>query len=79
MDFEFYQEAASGTDQFPSQNAKKDKGLMIPLLGIAGETGTLLAEFKKKIRDKESYEDSKKRRKRNSVIFFGISPTSLHV
>jgi len=29
---------------------------MIPLLGIAGETGTLLAEFKKKIRDKESYE-----------------------
>ena len=45
MDFEFYQEAASGTDQFPSQNAKKDEGLMIPLLGIAGETGTLLAEF----------------------------------
>src|SRR6185436_15299249 len=35
---------------------KKDEGLMIPLLGIAGETGTLLAEFKKKIRDKESYE-----------------------
>ena len=29
---------------------------MIPLLGLAGETGTLLAEFKKKIRDKESYE-----------------------
>src|SRR6185436_19841181 len=35
---------------------KKDEGLMIPLLGIAGETGTLLAEFKKKIRDKDSYE-----------------------
>ena len=29
---------------------------MISLLGIAGETGTLLAEFKKKIRDKESHE-----------------------
>lgn len=29
---------------------------MIPLLGLAGETGTLLAEFKKKIRDKHSYE-----------------------
>lgn len=56
MDFDFYQEAASGTDQFAGQNAKKDAGLMIPLLGIAGETGTLLAEFKKKIRDKESYE-----------------------
>src|SRR6266478_2973772 len=35
---------------------KRDEGLMIPLLGIAGETGTLLAEFKKKIRDKDSYE-----------------------
>src|SRR5690242_17967523 len=34
---------------------------MIPLLGIAGETGTLLAEFKKKIRDKESYEGFKDR------------------
>jgi NTP pyrophosphatase (non-canonical NTP hydrolase) len=55
MDFDFYQDAASGTDQFAGQNAKKDEGLMIPLLGIAGETGTLLAEFKKKIRDKESY------------------------
>jgi len=56
MDFDFHQDAASGTDQFTGQNAKKDEGLMIPLLGIAGETGTLLAEFKKKIRDKESYE-----------------------
>jgi NTP pyrophosphatase (non-canonical NTP hydrolase) len=56
MDFDFYQDAASRTDQFSGQKAKKDEGLMIPLLGIAGETGTLLAEFKKKIRDKESYE-----------------------
>lgn len=56
MDFDFYQDAASGTDQFAGQNAKKDEGLMIPLLGLAGETGTLLAEFKKKIRDKESYQ-----------------------
>ena len=56
MDFDYYQDAASGTDQFAGQNAKKDEGLMIPLLGIAGETGTLLAEFKKKIRDRESYE-----------------------
>ena len=34
---------------------------MIPLLRIAGETGTLLAEFKKKIRDKESYEGFKEK------------------
>ena len=56
MDFDAYQDAASATDQFPAQKAKSDDGLMIPLLGIAGETGTLLAEFKKKIRDKDSYQ-----------------------
>lgn len=61
MDFDFYQDAASGTDQFAGQKATKDAGLMIPLLGIAGETGTLLAEFKKKIRDKESYEGFKEK------------------
>lgn len=54
MDFDYYQEAANGTDQFSSN--QEDSGLMIPLLGVAGETGTLLAEFKKKIRDGESYE-----------------------
>ena len=34
---------------------------MIPLLGLAGETGTLLSEFKKKVRDKESYDGFKAR------------------
>ena len=56
MDFDFYQEASIGTDQFHDLAFQEDQGLMIPLLGIAGETGTLLAEFKKKIRDKDSYE-----------------------
>ncbi|MEQ1852742.1 MAG: nucleoside triphosphate pyrophosphohydrolase family protein [Chthoniobacteraceae bacterium] len=55
MDFDYYQDAALGTDQFAAKAPKKDDGLLIPLLGIAGETGTLLAEFKKKIRDRESY------------------------
>jgi len=59
MDFDYYQEAALGTDQFAAKAPKKDDGLLIPLLGIAGETGTLLAEFKKKIRDRESYEGFK--------------------
>lgn len=59
MDFDFYQDAAAGTDQFAVKKPDNDNGLMIPLLGIAGETGTLLAEFKKKIRDKESYEGFK--------------------
>lgn len=59
MDFDEYQEKAVLTDQFPDK--KSDGALMIPLLGIAGETGTLLSEFKKKIRDKESYDGFKER------------------
>jgi NTP pyrophosphatase (non-canonical NTP hydrolase) len=61
MDFDYYQDASVGTDQFAGQTAKKDDGLTIPLLGLAGETGTLLAEFKKKIRDRESYEGFKEK------------------
>src|SRR5437899_8312324 len=59
MDLDHYQQVAAGTDQFADK--KGDDALMIPLLGIAGETGTLLSEFKKKIRDKESYEGFKER------------------
>jgi hypothetical protein len=59
MDLDQYQQVAAGTDQFAEK--KGDDALMIPLLGIAGETGTLLAEFKKKIRDRESYEGFKER------------------
>jgi NTP pyrophosphatase (non-canonical NTP hydrolase) len=54
MDFDEYQETAALTDQF--RDKKAESHLLIPLLGLAGETGTLLAEFKKKIRDRESYE-----------------------
>ncbi len=54
MDLDDYQQRAEETDQFPDR--RKDSGLMIPLLGLAGEVGTLLAEFKKKIRDKGRYE-----------------------
>lgn len=54
MEFDDYQRLALTTDQNLTKTG--DSNLTIPLLGIAGETGTLLAEFKKKIRDKESYE-----------------------
>ena len=54
MEFDDYQEKAALTDQFPDKTA--DRALIIPLLGLAGETGTLLSEFKKKIRDRDSYE-----------------------
>lgn len=59
MNFDEYQEKAALTDQFPDKST--DSALMIPLLGLAGETGTLLAEFKKKVRDKESYEGFRER------------------
>lgn len=54
MEFDEYQRLAITTDQ--NSNTTGDASLTIPLLGIAGETGTLLSEFKKKIRDRESYE-----------------------
>jgi NTP pyrophosphatase (non-canonical NTP hydrolase) len=59
VDLDRYQDAARGTDQFAE--GKDERDLMIPLLGLAGETGTLLAEFKKKIRDGESYEGFRER------------------
>lgn len=55
MEFDEYQEKSLQTDQ-QSSKKKGEAGLMIPLLGLAGETGTLLAEFKKKFRDKQTYE-----------------------
>ena len=55
MDFDRYQELSIQTDQ-QSSTGKGEKSLMIPLLGLAGETGTLLAEFKKKFRDKQTYD-----------------------
>jgi NTP pyrophosphatase (non-canonical NTP hydrolase) len=49
MDLSRYQELAFTTDQLA--HVKGVKGLMVPLLGLAGESGGLLTEFKKKLRD----------------------------
>lgn len=54
MDFDDYQAIASETDQF-AKPTKQNEHLLIPLLGLAGETGTFLSEFKKKLRDKEAF------------------------
>ncbi len=43
-----YQTLAARTDRHPE---KTEEGLLIPMLGIAGEIGALLAEYKKQIRD----------------------------
>lgn len=52
MDFRTYQERAKKTDRNP---AADEKGMMIPLLGLAGEAGELLTEHKKFLRDGESH------------------------
>jgi NTP pyrophosphatase (non-canonical NTP hydrolase) len=52
MDLETYQKRATRTDRSP---ATDEKGMMIPLLGLAGEAGELLTEYKKFLRDGEAH------------------------
>jgi NTP pyrophosphatase (non-canonical NTP hydrolase) len=52
MDFREYQQRAAKTDRNPEQS---EKGMMIPLLGLAGEAGQVLSEYKKYLRDRESH------------------------
>ncbi len=52
MDLREYQERAAKTDRNP---AADESGMMIPLLGLAGEAGELLTEYKKRLRDGESH------------------------
>lgn len=50
-----YQEAAKKTDQFRKRRSRPDgapdKGDLVPLLGLTGEVGALLSEYKKLLRD----------------------------
>ncbi|HCF0147877.1 nucleoside triphosphate pyrophosphohydrolase family protein [Pseudomonas aeruginosa] len=57
MDLNTYQEKAQATDRVPSQIDTSDAGinLVVPLLGLAGETGELLSEYKKHLRDGNSH------------------------
>lgn len=52
MDFKEYQQSAQITTQVPQDKQLEDLvGKIIPLLGLAGETGELLSEYKKHLRD----------------------------
>ena len=44
-----YQTAAEKTDQAPE--VKDLKAMIIPLLGLVGESGSLMTEYKKYLRD----------------------------
>jgi NTP pyrophosphatase (non-canonical NTP hydrolase) len=48
MDFSSYQAMAIDTDQVPFGS---DNAIIVPLLGLAGEAGELLSEYKKHLRD----------------------------
>ena len=52
MEFHDYQLEASQTDQVPGTD---EKSIVVPLLGLAGEAGSLLTEFKKRFRDGCAY------------------------
>jgi len=69
MEFGDYQHEAQRTDQF----TKEEK--VVPLLGMGGEVGSLLAEYKKWMRDGEAHVLFPSRWRKNSATSSGISPT----
>lgn len=52
MNFDDYQVEANKTDKNPGDDIRS---MLIPLLGLAGETGELLSEYKKRIRDGQAH------------------------
>lgn len=52
MDLRQYQDEARGTDRVPTPvTGPSDMSVIVPLLGLAGEAGGLLSEYKKYLRD----------------------------
>lgn len=58
MDLSHYQRRAQATDRVPltGDQLNDREARLVPLLGLAGEVGTLLAGYKKFLRDGEAYE-----------------------
>ena len=56
LTFDDYQDSAKATDQ---SQGDTDKGLVIALLGLVGEAGSLLTEYKKRLRDGEAHQGFK--------------------
>jgi NTP pyrophosphatase (non-canonical NTP hydrolase) len=53
VDFTHYQIEAAKTDRHPGEN---DVAIQIPMLGLAGEVGTLLSQYKKYLRDGDAHQ-----------------------
>jgi NTP pyrophosphatase (non-canonical NTP hydrolase) len=58
MNFRTYQDQALKTDQVPSVYSH---GVIVPMLGLAGEAGELLSEYKKHLRDGAAHKLFKER------------------
>lgn len=57
-----FQLEAQKTDQVPGTRTDENRiGIMVPLLGLAGEAGTLLTEYKKWLREGAAYQIFKER------------------
>lgn len=56
MDFNDYQKEAQKTDRVPERDGVAGKDVIVPLMGLAGETGELLSEYKKHLRDGSSHQ-----------------------
>ncbi|RUT01014.1 hypothetical protein DSM106972_070200 [Dulcicalothrix desertica PCC 7102] len=56
MDFRQYQEQALISDQVPKGT---ENSQIVPLLGLVGEAGSLLSEYKKYLRDKDAHKNFK--------------------
>lgn len=52
MELDDYQRVSQETDQKPGSN---NDALVVPLMGLVGEAGTLQTEFKKRLRDGEAH------------------------
>ena len=62
MNFDRYQKEALRTDRVPVRDNSDDMlSLVVPMLGLAGETGQLLSEYKKHLRDGEAHRLFKER------------------
>jgi NTP pyrophosphatase (non-canonical NTP hydrolase) len=62
MDFNSYQKEALRTDRVPASDvADNTTSLIVPMLGLASETGELLSEYKKHLRDGEAHHLFKER------------------
>lgn len=61
MDFNSYQKEALRTDRVPARGSNPASSIVVPMLGLAGETGQLISEYKKHLRDGEAHRLFKER------------------